>query len=121
MPSSTTAVPGLTNNVVGLLCYLLGAVGGVVFLLIAPYNQDRTVRFHAFQSIFLTIAWVIFWIVLNAVIGILHLYVLYFLTPLVGLGALILWVYLMLSTYQGKRLVLPVVGPLAEQQAGPQA
>ena len=37
--------------------------------------------------------------------------------PLVNLAALILWVYLLLRTYQGQRVVLPIIGPLAEQQA----
>ena len=33
---------------------------GALFLMWAPYNQSRNVRFHAFQSIFLTAAWLVF-------------------------------------------------------------
>ncbi len=71
-------------------------------------------RFHAFQSIFLTIAWVVTSIALGIVASFGPLYMLY---PLVNLAALILWVYLLLRTYQGQRVVLPIIGPLAEQQA----
>ncbi|MEE8194196.1 MAG: hypothetical protein V3T73_01680 [Dehalococcoidales bacterium] len=40
---------GLDENVAGLLCYVLGWVGGLVFILIEPEN--KFVRFHAMQSI----------------------------------------------------------------------
>ncbi len=114
---TTNANSGLSNNIVAVLCYLFGIVGGVVFLLIAPYNADKDIRFHAFQSIFLTIGWVVFWVAFNIVASIGPLYTLYFLSPLISLAALGLWVYLMVRAYQGQRVVLPVVGPLAEQQA----
>jgi len=37
--------------------------------------------------------------------------------PLIGLAGFILWIFLLISAYQGKKIVLPLVGPLAEQQA----
>ena len=113
----TTQSAGLSTNLVGVLCYLFGIVGGVAFLLLAPYNQDKEVRFHAFQSIFLTIAWVVFWVGLGIVTSIGPLGVLWFLTPLISLAAFVLWVYLMVKTYQGQRVMLPIVGELAVQQA----
>ena len=36
---------------------------------------------------------------------------------LLSLGFLVLWVYMIVKAYQGGRVVLPVVGPLAEKQA----
>jgi uncharacterized membrane protein len=30
---------------------------------------------------------------------------------------LIVWLYLLISTYQGKTIVLPIIGPLAQKQA----
>lgn len=115
--TTNTDSPGLSKNLVAVLCYLLGVIGGVLFLVIAPYNQDKDIRFHAFQSIFLTIAWVVFTVVFNIVASIGPLYALYFLWPLLSLAALGLWLFLMFKAYQGERVVLPVIGPLAEQQA----
>jgi uncharacterized membrane protein len=43
---------------------------------------------------------------------------LFFLMPLLELAFFILWIYMIISTYQGKTVVLPVIGPLAQQQAG---
>src|SRR5258708_4167281 len=50
------SAPGLTDNVAGALCYLATIITGVIFLVIAPYNQNKFIRFHAFQSIFLFVA-----------------------------------------------------------------
>lgn len=47
---------GLQTNVAGALCYLGGFVTGILFLIIWPYTRERFVRFHAFQSIFLSAA-----------------------------------------------------------------
>src|SRR5277367_965031 len=58
---------GMTDNMAGALCYLFGFITGILFLVLAPYNQDRTIRFHAFQSIFLNVAWVIIWIIVGIV------------------------------------------------------
>src|ERR1700731_1582662 len=57
------AVAGMTDNMAGALCYLFGFITGILFLVLAPYNQNRNIRFHAFQSIFLNVAWVVLWIV----------------------------------------------------------
>src|SRR5580700_158299 len=54
---------GLTPNVAGALAYLVGAITGILFLVIDPFKNDRFVRFHAFQSIFFNLAWIAFWIV----------------------------------------------------------
>src|ERR1700761_1709422 len=67
--SPALSAPGLTDNVAGALCYLGAFVTGIIFLVISPYNKSRFVRFHAFQSIFYFIAW----IVLNIVFGMLVL------------------------------------------------
>jgi uncharacterized membrane protein len=111
---------GLTDNVASALCYLFGLITGIIFLVLAPYNQNKTVRFHAFQSIFAHIAVIILWMVLGFVGGIFALITHglgFALFPLVGLLVFILWIYLMISAYQGKRVKLPLVGDLAAKQA----
>jgi uncharacterized membrane protein len=62
---------GLTPNVAGALAYLLGLVTGIVFLVIEPFKNDRFVRFHAFQSIFVHVAFIVLWIVWMIVGGLL--------------------------------------------------
>ena len=116
---------GLTPNVAGALAYLLGLVTGIVFLVIEPFKNDRFVRFHAFQSIFVHVAFIVLWIVWMIVGGLLtaitHGLFIFILSPLsliFLLGSLCLWIYLMYSAYQGKTVQLPVIGALAASQAG---
>lgn len=115
-PATPVAASGLTENVASALCYLFGLVTGIIFLLIAPYNQNKTVRFHAFQSIFLHVGFIVLWILLGFM-GILTHGLGFFLYPLLGLAAIIVWLYMMYSAYNSKKVKLPVIGDLAEKQA----
>jgi uncharacterized membrane protein len=108
------AAGGLAQNAACALCYLFGFITGILFLVLAPYNQNKTVRFHAFQSIFLHVTFIVFWIVLGMI---MPFSVSLILSPLIGLAALVLWILLMWKTYQGQKVKLPVIGDLAEKQA----
>lgn len=103
---------GISENVAGALCYLVGFITGIIFLVIAPYNQNRFVRFHAFQSIFLHVGI----IVLSMVLGIVTHGLAILLFPLFFLLVTALWIYMMVTAYQGKTVRLPVVGDLAAKQ-----
>jgi uncharacterized membrane protein len=112
------AAAGLTDNMAGTLCYLGLLITGILFLVLEPYSKNRTIRFHAMQAIFLNIAWILVWFVLNIFFGVLRVaFFGLFLSPVIWLAFLALWIYMMVSTYQGKTVVLPVIGPLAQQQA----
>jgi uncharacterized membrane protein len=102
---------GLQPNVAGLLCYLLWWVTGIVFLIIEKDN--KTIKFHAWQSIFTFAAITVVQIILMFIpfIG-------WILGILVWIGSVILWVLLMYWAYQGKMVKLPIAGNLAAKQAG---
>lgn len=112
---------GMAENVASALCYALGLITGVVFLILDPYNKNKNIRFHAFQSIFFTVAWIVFRIGVGIVFAALWSVSGFFLAStvslLISLCGFILWLYLLISAYQGKKVVLPVIGPLAQQQA----
>jgi len=115
------AAAPMADNVASALCYVLGFITGIIFLVIAPYNQNRLVKFHAFQSIFFSVAAIIINRVLAILIGgtgVMGSFALFALATLISLGLFIVWLYLLIMTYQGKMVVLPVVGQLARQQAG---
>ena len=110
----------MQENVAGALCYLVGLITGILFLVLQPYNQNPRIRFHAFQSIFFHVFWIILWIALTVIAIVLpwglHLIVSLF-RLVIWLGGFILWLLLMWKAYNNERLVLPVIGPIAEQQA----
>ena len=113
----------MAENVASTLCYVLGLITGIIFLVLEPYSKNRAVRFHAFQSIFLNVAVIVIEIVFSIVFGIMlriagiFSVFLGIFFPIFWLGLLILWLYLLFSTYQGKTIVLPIIGPIAQQQA----
>lgn len=114
------AAGGLTDNVAGALCYVLGLITGIVFLVLAPYNQNKFVRFHAFQAIFFHVAFIAIWIA-EVIISMMLPWSLSMLASLLGLlvslGGLVVWLLLLFKAYQGQKFKLPVIGDLAEKQA----
>lgn len=115
------ASAGMPDNTASALCYALGFITGILFLVLAPYNQKKNIRFHAFQSIFLNLAWIVVAIGLNIIFGILGrimgFWLVLTLSPLIWLAFVVLWILMMVWAYQGKTVVLPVIGQLAQQQA----
>ena len=121
---ATAAAPaqGMSDNVAGLLAYIT-IIPAIIFLVVAPYNKNRFIRFHAFQNLFLCVAAVALWIVLMIltvaatvvpVVG--HLIVM-----LLGLacwvGFFVIWIVLLIKASQGQMWKLPVIGDMAEKQA----
>ena len=49
----------MADNVASTLCYVLGLITGILFLVLPPYNKNPVIRFHAFQSIFLHVACIV--------------------------------------------------------------
>ena len=110
MPDET-APAGLTDNSAGGLAYVT-IIPAIIFLVVAPYNQKPFIRFHAWQSIFLNI--------IAIVLSFINI------IPLLGqliflVGMLILfvaWIIVLLKALKGERFKLPLIGDLAEKQAG---
>ncbi|MGA7312361.1 MAG: zinc-ribbon domain-containing protein, partial [Silvibacterium sp.] len=105
-PAGTT---GLQENVAGLLCYVLGWLTGLIFLLL---DKRPFVRFHAAQSI--VVFGALFLIRLVLTFGILgsgfytFLSLWSLISMLVSLLTLVLWIVLMVQAYQGKMFEVPI-------------
>jgi uncharacterized membrane protein len=133
--SGTTAAPatapagaasaGMTNNVAGMLCYILGIITGIIFLVMDPYKSNRFIRFHAFQSIFFWVVCFGFWMIWSFV------FVSLLFTPGLGMWGLIsmlgllvrvamfaCWIFLMYKAYNNEEFKLPIIGDIAAKQAG---
>ena len=102
---------GLQANVAGLLCYVLGWISGLVFILIE--SENKFVRFHAMQSIIvfgvLTVAGIVLDLIpiLGSVLG-----------AIISVVGLVLWIVLMVKAYKGVKYKLPWSGDLAEKWVG---
>ncbi|HME33485.1 MAG TPA: zinc-ribbon domain-containing protein [Terriglobales bacterium] len=116
--SGTTAAPAapMAENVAGMLAYFT-IIPAIIFLLIEPYNRNRFVRFHSFQCLFTAAALIVLHIVLS-IFGYIVPVLMFGLWGLVGLAELALWILLIVKAYQHEMFKLPIVGDLAEKQAG---
>jgi uncharacterized membrane protein len=124
-PAARGTQSGLTENVAGLLCYLVGWITGLIFFLI---DRRPYVRFHAAQSIVVFGALHVLSIVVAMVFGVGWIFGGQFswatfpfgfvLHRLIELAGLILWILCMIKAYQGERFKVPVAGDFAESFAG---
>ncbi|GEN84031.1 hypothetical protein SLU01_23430 [Sporosarcina luteola] len=98
---------GLTENVGGMLCYIF--IIGLIFLFME--KENRFIRFHALQAVFLAVAIFLISIVIGfiPVLGII-------LSLLLGPLAFALMIFMMYQAYQGKYYKLPFIGDMVENQ-----
>jgi uncharacterized membrane protein len=109
---------GLTSNVAGALAYLT-IIPAIIFLVADPYKNDRFVKFHAFQCLFLAASTFVLYVVVGifSVIPIIGWIIGLLLLPLMGLAIFALVVFTAYKAYNNQKFMIPVIGKLAEQQA----
>lgn len=117
---------GLDANIGALICYVgnfvcaLGLIYSIIVIV-----QDKTnklTRFHAFQSILLTVTALVLYIVAAMIIGVgaaadvgiisLLGSLLYM---LVALGLLVAIIFAAIKAYQGQIFKIPVIGDMADK------
>ena len=101
---------GMRARTAGLLCYVFGWIGGLVFLLLE--RENRFVRFHAMQSLLFfgtmsILGWVFSYIP----------FVFFGIGSALGLVTFVVWIVLIVSACRGKYFKLPLFGDYAEQYA----
>ena len=114
-PTST----GLPPNVAGALAYLLGPITGILFYILEKDN--RFIRFHAAQSIAVSLVLFVIGIVLgmlSAAIGVIPI-IGWLIAMLVSfglsIGTFVLWLFLMWQAYTGLEWEAPFVGAFARR------
>jgi uncharacterized membrane protein len=122
VPATPVQSAGMANNMAAALCYVLGFITGILFLVLEPYNKDKTIRFHAFQSIFFNVALFgvdIVLVILSTIISRIPFigWIFLLLWPIFGLGIFCVWLFLMYKAYNNEKFKLPFIGDLAEKQA----
>jgi uncharacterized membrane protein len=115
-----TTQAGISDNGAGAIAYIT-IVPAIVFLVMPPYNASPYVRFHCWQSIFLFIAAIVLLVALGIVtlVGLFFVpFLMLIIRAVVYLGLFALWLVCVLQALNGKRFKIPVIGALAEKQAG---
>lgn len=101
---------GLQPNVAAGLAYLLGIIGGIIFLVGGGTN--RFVKWSAAQSITMWVTLIVVQIAITFLTAFVHvLGTLFFVLWLVEV---VLWLWTTITAFQGKTVVVPVIGGITE-------
>jgi uncharacterized membrane protein len=105
---------GMSPRTASILCYIpgIGWIASIVVLASEKFRTNRIVRFHAFQGLYLFVAWLIEdWVVRPMVHGIpnLHLDNL-FKAVLLGVS-----IFMIVKASHEEAYSLPIIGELAER------
>lgn len=103
-----------------LLCYvpLVGWIMSIVVLASERFRHERSIRFHAFQGLYLFVLWLFADWVFGPVTG--YAPALRFAGGMLKLAVLGLWIYMMTRVHAGEDVRLPVIGELAERSVAEQ-
>jgi len=119
--------PDILNKIndrnASILCYLpvVGWIPAIIVLASNRFRENRNIRFHAFQGLYLFVAWLLVqWFVSPMVSfgphfgpqrAIVHLF------ELVIFGA---WIFMLVKTSQNQFYRLPIIGEMAERSVAEQ-
>jgi uncharacterized membrane protein len=106
----------ITPRTASILCYIpvFGIIPAIIILASQRFRANAIVRFNAFQSVYLFVAWLIVSTALPIVLldmpgwGLEH-----GMLELMKLAFLVCWIVLLVKASQGQQLHLPVIGDLA--------
>lgn len=130
-----SASAGLSTSAMAALGYFCG-IAAIVALVIEPYNKDARARFHAFQALLFQGTWLVgnialaicsfvigtvISLVMSSVglgfVGTLVTGVLSLVGMVLGLGMLVMWVYLIVQAANGKDPKIPKLSALAQSMS----
>lgn len=123
-PQPADYLHGISPRTASLLCYIpiLGWIVSIVVLASARFRNDSRTRFHAFQGLYLFVAWLLVDWVLGPMFGFafggppFH-QVFPGLMKAVIFGA---WIFMIVKTAQDEMYKLPILGDLAEKSVSEQ-
>ena len=109
---------GISPRTASLLCYIpvLGWIAAIVVLASSRFRRDATVRFNAFQGLYLFAAWLFVQWALKPMFN-------EFSDSLVRIDKILegvilgLWIFMMIKAAHEEAYSLPVIGELAQKSA----
>jgi len=114
--AASPAGEGISPRTASLLCYIpfVGWIAAIVVLASQRFRADRTVRFHAFQGLYLFVAWlIVHWVVSPGPFFARH----FRLDDILEVALVGLSVFMMVKVGQGQQVSLPILGELAHKSA----
>jgi len=114
-PRASDLLAGMSPRTAAVLCYIpvVGWSAAVVVLAADQFRGNRTLRFHAFQGLYLFVAWLI---AIKVIGPMLHPFG-HFLGfhNLPNAAIIFVSIFMVIKASQDERYSLPVIGELAEK------
>jgi uncharacterized membrane protein len=112
--SGADPLAGLPPRTAAILCYIpgIGWIASIIVLASEKFRRDRTVRFHAFQGLYLFVAWLMEDWVLRPMFRMapeLHIH------GIVGALLLGMSIFMMVKAAHEEAYPLPLFGELAQR------
>ncbi|SPF54655.1 conserved membrane hypothetical protein [Candidatus Sulfopaludibacter sp. SbA4] len=113
-PIGADPMAGINPRTATILCYVpaIGWIASIVVLASARFRHDRLIRFHAFQGLYLFVAWLMEdWVLRPMTLMIPHLHI-HQLVEAVLLG---MSIFMMVKASHDEPYSLPLFGELAQR------
>ena len=113
-PGGQDPLSQMSGRTASILCYVpgIGWIASIVVLASEKFRRDRDVRFHAFQGLYLFVAWLLDGWVLRPMFSMVPHFPLNSLVQLLLLG---MSIFMMVKAAHNETYSLPVFGELAER------
>ncbi|HKW99198.1 MAG TPA: hypothetical protein VJN43_15775 [Bryobacteraceae bacterium] len=117
-PHPADPLSGITPRTASILCYIpvVGWIASVIVLAADKFRNNKTVRFHAFQGLYLFVAWLIVQWVLSPIFRGFH-EPFFRIDEALHILILCVWIFMIIKTSHEERYSLPIIGELAERSA----
>jgi uncharacterized membrane protein len=117
-PPFSDPLAGLSPRTAAILCYVpaIGWIAAIIVLAARRFKDDRMIRFHAFQGLYLFAAWLIVdWVVGPIVRSTPGHY--FPIDSLLQAVILVVSIFMMVKASHNEAYVLPIIGELAQKSA----
>ena len=120
------ALTGISGRTASILCYIpwVGWIAAIVVLASNRFRTDAQVRFHAFQGLYIFVAWLMVeWVFspfLYASGWLMGMPFHRFGANLLQLAVFIAWIFMLIKVSHDEHYKLPVIGDLAERSVSEQ-
>jgi uncharacterized membrane protein len=118
VPDAKDPLAKLSPRTAAILCYvpMAGWIASLIVLTSARFRGNRDVRFHAFQGLYLFVAWLI----VDQVLGFAFQgFPRGSFRPdkLLQAALFVTWIFMIVKTAQSETISLPVIGEMAQKSA----
>lgn len=106
-----------------MACYIpiVGWIAAIIVLATSRFQNDRGVRFHAFQGLYLFVVWLLVdWVLEPFVHMVPGPGAMKATTALLHVAIFAAWIWMIIKTSQEQMYRLPIVGELAERSVAEQ-